>query len=722
MTPVNQAIWVVSGLLLFVVAFVKFNRPPTNRTGTTFFLFYTGMFFYYALLVGLWLFVIVLLSSGGYGLAEIKNAQLRVSETLTPALPIIGLLFIAVASQFKRVRKIDAAARQICIQLAAIPAEAEQLGMELAGAEFRVENEELKGTVSGDLAKNIDHRAINFTNDGTPAARFTRAISLYWLFVMPYSSGTPLSFAANTKTRSIYTRIMRLNENTVDRCASLYGSLMENGLAYFTSQKPTREMDEGLKRNNQELSQLVCSLIARFVLCNDVRESQRRRRLSSMGFNTSYHVPAFGRDQWIGSILTLAVLMLFMSIVLPGQQSFGQKFMYSILMAVQLGMAVIAGTIVADRFIQKKEGAPEQFPPLLELTAASLLVIGLSIMLRIGWPLIPGFLNTGAFDIYESVQQFMQRWPFVLLPFVCTLSIGVLCSYFGTLGWGWLRLAAIGGLINGLAFAATAVVIVDLLDEGFLASTINISKPMIIGSCAILGLLLGVIVLPTFSISPQSRRINLRPSLPSPILISDDPLSDFSTEKAQSVPRGAIRDVGGYSRDNATEIEGQYVCFRPGFSNPAVINAYHMRIRWDDRLGSLVFQEEDRVDRIHTQSGQVFIPDGKPFISLVTIDKGAVRVITVNRPDEHGIARGLIFTLSNPKGVNFIPACAPVVLQKLGDEERKIGLLKPDTPDYKRYIEQLNTVAPDFGLVALPETGPMVVREPSALVERPTAH
>jgi hypothetical protein len=86
------------------------------------------------------------------------------------------------------------------------------------------------------------------------------------------------------------------------------------------------------------------------------------------------------------------------------------------------------------------------------------------------------------------------------------------------------------------------------------------------------------------------------------------------------------------------------------------------------------------------------------------------------------MARGLIFTLSNPKGVNFIPACAPVVFQKLGNEERKIGLLKPDTPDYKRYIEQLNSVSPDFGFVALPETGPMVVSNHSPLVERPTTH
>jgi hypothetical protein len=110
----------VSGLLLFVVAFVRFNRPPTNRTGTTFFLFYTGMFFYYALSVGLWLFVIVLLGTGGYGLGKLGLIESKIGDTLTPTLPIIGLLFVAIASQIPRVRIIDSAARQICIQLTAL--------------------------------------------------------------------------------------------------------------------------------------------------------------------------------------------------------------------------------------------------------------------------------------------------------------------------------------------------------------------------------------------------------------------------------------------------------------------------------------------------------------------------------------------------------------------------------------------------------------------------
>ena len=40
--------------------------------------------------------------------------------------------------------------------------------------------------------------------------------------------------------------------------------------------------------------------------------------------------------------------------------------------------------------------------------------------------------------------------------------------------------------------------------------------------------------------------------------------------------------LGGYSRSNAEELEGCYICFRPGFSAPNLITAYVVVIRWDE--------------------------------------------------------------------------------------------------------------------------------------------
>jgi hypothetical protein len=230
------------------------------------------MFFYYALLVALWFFVIGLLNSGGLGLAALRLGDFKLPDALISTLPLIGLLFIAVAARFAIIRSLDAAARKICVQFAAIPAEAEQLGLELAATEFTVAKDNLKKEISRDLEKGAVQRAINFSNDGTVSAAFTRSIALYWLFIMPYRSGEALSFPANTKTRSTYTRIMRLNASIVDQCATQYVGLIETGLAYFTSHRPTRQMDDLLMRNVRDLSQLICGLVARFVLCNDITE------------------------------------------------------------------------------------------------------------------------------------------------------------------------------------------------------------------------------------------------------------------------------------------------------------------------------------------------------------------------------------------------------------------------------------------------------------------
>ena len=165
-------------------------------------------------------------------------------------------------------------------------------------------------------------------------------------------------------------------------------------------------------------------------------------------------------------------------------------------------------------------------------------------------------------------------------------------------------------------------------------------------------------------------------------------------------PRGASRELGSYSRDSIADLEGRYVCFRPTFTNAAVVNAYEISIHWDDKRACLVFEERNRPDSSHSQIGQVHIPDGRPFMNLVTVDKGAVRLIMVTRPDHVGIARGLMLTLANPGGVHFIPATAPVVLRRLSDIVPQMGFVHPNSSDYATYIAQLSDVAPEFATFA----------------------
>ena len=143
----------------------------------------------------------------------------------------------------------------------------------------------------------------------------------------------------------------------------------------------------------------------------------------------------------------------------------------------------------------------------------------------------------------------------------------------------------------------------------------------------------------------------------------------------------AAGDLGGYTRANVEALEGRYVCFRPAFSGTDVISAYLMFVHWDERPNScLTFEERDRVDAGHTQSGQIYLPDGRPFMSFFTVAKGAIRVIMVSRPDGKEPARGLIMTLSNPGGAHFTPASAPIVLRRVVDETPKLGYIRLGTP------------------------------------------
>src|SRR5262249_60409157 len=86
-------------------------------------------------------------------------------------------------------------------------------------------------------------------------------------------------------------------------------------------------------------------------------------------------------------------------------------------------------------------------------------------------------------------------------------------------------------------------------------------------------------------------------------------------------PRSGIvgPSYGGYSYENVKDLEGRYVCLRPGFTSAGVISAYLMDLRWDDAASCLTFEEKNREDAGHTQRGRVYLPDGRPFMNLVTV-------------------------------------------------------------------------------------------------------
>jgi hypothetical protein len=551
-------------------------------------------------------------------------------------------------------------------------------------------------------------QALNFEPDGSLAARFTRTVGLYWLFIGPNSSGTPIDFA-NGNGRSAYTRIMQLSEATARRAAARYHELMHAGRAYFTAPHPARELEEALNRSISEVAQLTSSLIARYVLYCNRTKSKRHRRLSTMGFDASGAIWRLGPDQWVATIFAVIGLSAGMMAFMPGIRPLPAPEILTIstTFGISIGFAVIAAVWVAQRFMEHHDGETSAYPPIAELTAAALIVAGFSAALRIATPLVPALIQGSDSALWDALARFAERWPGIIIPFACTISLGLLCIYLGAQPWNPLRVGASGALGNGLAFMAAAVVVSWLLNDHVLTKfykDLEHARVHILINTGLIGVAIGFMVLWQFKRSERARH--------------DD--AEHAAERARAgilqlgaaeppegldpvaSPRPGIvgPSYGGYSYENVKDLEGRYVCLRPAFTSAGVISAYLMDLRWDDAASCLTFEEKDREDAGHTQRGRVYLPDGRPFMNLVTVGGGGIRLITVSRPADSQPGRGLIMTLSNPSGMHFTPASAPIVLRRVADKIPQLGFVRPGAPDYESCRRELEAVAPAFGFFA----------------------
>ena len=165
----------------------------------------------------------------------------------------------------------------------------------------------------------------------------------------------------------------------------------------------------------------------------------------------------------------------------------------------------------------------------------------------------------------------------------------------------------------------------------------------------------------------------------------------------------ADKAIGGYTLESVDAMQGDYVCIRPLFSNPTNLNAYLINLSWDKLRMQLRFVERSRADAKYTQQGIVYIPFGLPFMHLVSTDQGNIRSITLSQPDDDGLSRGIISTLSNPKGAVFIPVASPICLRRLRAKEApELGIITPEQDCYLDYQKMIDSVtAEEFGVLVL---------------------
>jgi len=155
--------------------------------------------------------------------------------------------------------------------------------------------------------------------------------------------------------------------------------------------------------------------------------------------------------------------------------------------------------------------------------------------------------------------------------------------------------------------------------------------------------------------------------------------------------RAAPVYMGAYTRAGVDHYIGSYLTIRASFSLPASIMAYRTDISWDDERPSLLFQERDRPDRSFLHRGRLYIPASSMYIHLVSLTKGAMRMVIVSQLDTSGAMRGLITTISKQHAV-LMPVSAPIVFLKRGDFAGvalgEIGPGQPGHEGYKRLLEE----------------------------------
>jgi DNA-binding Xre family transcriptional regulator len=153
--------------------------------------------------------------------------------------------------------------------------------------------------------------------------------------------------------------------------------------------------------------------------------------------------------------------------------------------------------------------------------------------------------------------------------------------------------------------------------------------------------------------------------------------------------RAAPAYMGAYTRAGVDHYIGSYLTLRPSFSVPGGVMAYRTDIAWDDEWPSLLFQERDRPDKPYVHRGRLYIPTSSMYIHLVSLTKGAMRMVMVSQLGPTEQMHGIITTLHKQRAA-FVPVAAPIVYVKRDDfKGTPLGEISASgAADYRRLLAE----------------------------------
>ena len=172
--------------------------------------------------------------------------------------------------------------------------------------------------------------------------------------------------------------------------------------------------------------------------------------------------------------------------------------------------------------------------------------------------------------------------------------------------------------------------------------------------------------------------------------------------KAEQQPRAgngaaalAPPEMGAYSRQAVSWLEGDYLTLRPAFSDPEAIYSYRTLIEWNAEGDHLCFREGERIDSDFSQAGFVSFPHLSGHIYLVTVEHGQYRLAILGRPTAGGVLNGVLTTLVAGDGAQLMPASTPIALVPLRPGlTPEFGLIKDGQrcfSDYRQRIDRISS-------------------------------
>ncbi len=166
--------------------------------------------------------------------------------------------------------------------------------------------------------------------------------------------------------------------------------------------------------------------------------------------------------------------------------------------------------------------------------------------------------------------------------------------------------------------------------------------------------------------------------------------------------------MGAYTRAGVDQFIGTYLTVRPHFSDPTRLMAYRTDISWDPGWPSLIFEERDRADAGYAHRGRVYIPASAAYIHLVSLTKGAMRMVIISQPDREGVMRG-IMTTQHKSGAMLVPVACPIVYAAKPEILRNaLGEIGPNHPHLGEYHGLLReTVAQGYARMLTVATTPL---------------